>query len=240
MGIGLFLVKKLCNSLGYDVECRKSKLIANYNLPVSYYGTYAGEIDSIPFDKVDDETMRKVVNVSSPNIDWKIGKGESLLLLKERVYQNEFVITLKKDNSTKILLKHRKMKKILIIEDNGSLYTEIKNRLESKGYAVYYAYSYVSALDRLEEEKEDFSCIILDLQINPTGLSIEENEKYTALFGMAVLQYLLKDKTEEVKISWRKKIIIYSGYTMDLKNRSLYTPEWNLKNLTIIPKKQTA
>lgn len=108
MGIGLFLVKKLCNSLGYDVECRKSKLIANYNLPVSYYGTYAGEIDSIPFDKVDDETMRKVVNVSSPNIDWKIGKGESLLLLKERVYQNEFVITLKKDNSTKILLKHRK------------------------------------------------------------------------------------------------------------------------------------
>lgn len=129
------------------------------------------------------------------------------------------------------------MKKILIIEDNGSLYTEIKNRLESKGYAVYYAYSYVSALDRLEEEKEDFSCIILDLQINPTGLSIEENEKYTALFGMAVLQYLLKDKTEEVKISCRKKIIIYSGYTMDLKNRSLYTPEWNLKNLTIIPKK---
>lgn len=77
----------------------------------------------------------------------------------------------------------------------------------------------------------------MDLQINPTGLSIEENEKYTALFGMAVLQYLLKDKTEEVKISWRKKIIIYSGYTMDLKNRSLYTPEWNLKNLTIIPKK---
>lgn len=130
------------------------------------------------------------------------------------------------------------MKKILVVEDNGSLYTEIKNRLEStKEYVVYYAYSYISAVDRLEEENEDFDCIILDLQINPSGLNIAENEKYTALFGMAFLQHLLQNKTEEIKNSWRKKIIIYSGYTTDLKNRCSYTPEWDLKNITIIPKK---
>lgn len=107
MGIGLFLAKKLCDSLGYDIECKKSKLIAKYNLPVSYYSSLDGEIDS-HINKVDTETIRHVVNVSSPNIDWKIGKGEARLLFKDYIYQNEFVITLKKNNNTRFLLKHRK------------------------------------------------------------------------------------------------------------------------------------
>ncbi len=128
------------------------------------------------------------------------------------------------------------MKKILIIEDNGSLYSDVNSKLKDKGYTIYYAYSYISALDRLSEENEEFDCIILDLQINPTGLSIEDNEKYSTLFGMAVLFHLLKDKSEEIRHIWRKKIIIYSGYIDDLKSRSL-REDWDLSNLTIIPKK---
>ncbi len=105
MGIGLFLAKKLCDSLGYEIECKKSKLISKYNLPILYYGDCVNDEEDTISPSVDEDLMEKVVNQKSSAIDWKIGKSEYNLLLNEPIYQNEFLITIRKNHGIKQLLK---------------------------------------------------------------------------------------------------------------------------------------
>lgn len=132
------------------------------------------------------------------------------------------------------------MKKILIIEDNGSLFSEIESLLINNGYSIFYAYSYISALDRWQEENGSFDCIILDLQINPLGLSDEENNEYTPLFGMAFLDHIFQEKSLSEISKLRKKIIIFSGFTSELYSRGRINSKWRLDDLTVISKKSTS
>ena len=121
-------------------------------------------------------------------------------------------------------------RKVLIVEDDGMIYETIRNELDSD-FETVRASSYAAAIGRWEKEKESFDCIVLDLLINPLGLGLEEIDEYTPLFGMAVLDAFTKEKSEEEMLQIRKKTIIYSGYTRELRTRKFDT-----NNLEIIAK----
>jgi signal transduction histidine kinase len=89
MGIGLFLAKRMCEMLGYEIECKPSVRIADTNLPLEYhYAMQQGE--KIP--NLSKEQL-EVVNDRRDN-RWKIPKKEYEYSLNEPTYRNEFVITL--------------------------------------------------------------------------------------------------------------------------------------------------
>lgn len=105
------------------------------------------------------------------------------------------------------------MKKLLLIEDNGDLSYDIKSELMECGYEIKQADSYLSALGMWKRYEGKFDCILLDLNINPEGLSPEENSSYFPLIGLPFM----------LKIGWNKdfdkniKVVIYSGYINELK-----------------------
>jgi signal transduction histidine kinase len=94
MGIGLFLAKRMCEMLGYEVECKPSVWIADTNLPLEYhYAMQQGE-------KIPDlsKELLEVVNTVRDK-SWKLSKMEYEYSLNEPTYRNEFVITLIKKNN---------------------------------------------------------------------------------------------------------------------------------------------
>ena len=119
------------------------------------------------------------------------------------------------------------MKRILLVEDNGSLSIDLVKKIEELEYSVERVYSYISALGVWEEDQGNYDCIILDLQINPEGLSLERINIYTPLYGMAFLDKICEGKSQEEILTLYKKTIIYSGFVKELdafaqkNNRSL-------------------
>jgi CheY-like chemotaxis protein len=128
------------------------------------------------------------------------------------------------------------MKKILLVEDNGSYSKEVEKQLYSsiKDCDVTVAYSYIAALGWWEEEGE-FDCIILDLQINPTGLDISKYDEYAPLYGMAVLDEISTNLSENEKLKLYKKIVISSGFVANLRDW-LRTRQRRLGPIELIPK----
>jgi len=125
------------------------------------------------------------------------------------------------------------MERILFIEDDGELAKTISDKLYN--YIIEEVYSYATAIDAWEEYKEDFSCIILDLNITADKLDDDSLKKeYHGIHGILVLNAFCENKTpEEQKEIW-KKTVIYSAYTDKLKGKKIienapYIPE-------IIPK----
>lgn len=108
------------------------------------------------------------------------------------------------------------MKKILFIEDNGSVFEMLKNELDSS-----YEIERVRAVDEAmgaEEEFGPFDCYVVDLQILAFGLTLSEMSEFQDREGYAfVKNYLLKNKTnEEIKVL-KSKIIICSRYVLEFK-----------------------
>lgn len=122
------------------------------------------------------------------------------------------------------------MKRVLFIEDDGLIYETLRDELGSE-YDTVRVSSFAAAKGRWEREGDTFDCIVLDLMINPLGLELEETDKYTPLFGMAVLQYFMENRNEYEKTQIKKKTIIYSGYTGVLRDRGL-----DISNLECVPK----
>lgn len=125
---------------------------------------------------------------------------------------------------------------MLLIEDDGATTRDLSNRLENEfGCEIKHAYSYSSAIGLWEKYNGHFNCIVLDLNINPTGLDVVRLNKYDSLIGMAFLDDICDGKTEdEIKKIW-KKIVIYSGYIKELKNKEREFG-WQLKFLKLISK----
>lgn len=131
-------------------------------------------------------------------------------------------------------------KKILLVEDNGIVAETLIENFPH--YSVENPYSVVSAMD-CWEECGDFDCIIVDMQISPEGLSTEENGIYTPLFGMAFINKIFKESTPEKRQELKKKILIYSAFTKDLKYRSQNNSGdsiWNTQDITVYEKNVTS
>lgn len=122
------------------------------------------------------------------------------------------------------------MKRVLIVEDDGIVYEEIKNEL-GEGFETVRVSSYATAKGRWNREGQTFHCIVLDLLISPLGLTLEQTDIYTPLFGLAVLDAFTEGKSKDEIAQIRKKTIVYSGYTGELYRRN-----FNITNLEVIAK----
>lgn len=127
------------------------------------------------------------------------------------------------------------MKRILLVEDNGDTSYDIKSQLESFGYEIKQADSYLSALGMWRKYSGEFGCIILDLNISPEGLDDEDVSSY---FPISSLPFLLE-------IGWGNtptnaiKVVVYSGYVNDFKE-ICETKGISYSGIVIIEKKGTS
>jgi DNA-binding NtrC family response regulator len=93
--------------------------------------------------------------------------------------------------------------RVLLIEDEGSISEYLADKLEKKYECeVSIAYSYASAVGLWDKYAETFSCIILDLNIDPTGLKDDEFYKnknvniddYFPVYGILFLNKIYEGK----------------------------------------------
>ena len=129
-------------------------------------------------------------------------------------------------------------KRILLIEDDGLLTRDFKEDLIKIGYIVVDTYSYADAKDQWKNNNGLFDCIILDLNINPSGMDEMEYNKYFPVHGILVLDLFCDGLKPEESIRIWEKTIIYSGYTDYFPTKKSDFP-YN-KLLHIIPKKGTS
>lgn len=97
MGIGLFLVKKICNSMGYKIEF-KSSMLADYNIPILYRWKRQGNVSSIR--SVSQPVIDEVVNMDEiPEKVWYVEEPEFEAAIVQPTFRNEFCITINKIDS---------------------------------------------------------------------------------------------------------------------------------------------
>lgn len=101
MGIGLFLVKKICSSLGYTVEYN-SKELSEYNLPMYYHGKRQNKTAQLKLNDVSDSLIEEAVNKDLPDRAWNIEDFEFQTAINQPTYQNEFTVTLNPINNNLI------------------------------------------------------------------------------------------------------------------------------------------
>lgn len=101
MGIGLFLVKKICNSLGYTVKCKSEKL-SEYNLPMYYYGMKQNKAAQLKLNDVSDSLIEETVYKDLSAGVWNIEDFEFKAAINQSTYRNEFIVTLKPINNNLI------------------------------------------------------------------------------------------------------------------------------------------
>jgi len=101
-----------------------------------------------------------------------------------------------------------------LIEDDGDLAVEIKEKLNDDGnYDIKKATTYNAAIGMWKDYNECFDCIILDLNIDPEGLETEVQKDYFSVPGILVLKNFGKNKDgtekslEEQKAIWEKTIV---------------------------------
>lgn len=99
MGIGLFLVKKICTSMGYTISFKSEKL-STYNVPLYYY--YVKKMGkNSTLKTISQALIKEIVNEELIN-DWSIEDLEFDAAINSPTYRNEFIITLNKINSNLI------------------------------------------------------------------------------------------------------------------------------------------
>lgn len=99
MGIGLFLVKKICNSLGYTVKYNSEKL-SGHNLPMYYHGKRQNKTAQLK--DVSDSLIEEAVNKDLPDGAWNIEDFEFQAAINQPTYRNEFTVTLNPINNNLI------------------------------------------------------------------------------------------------------------------------------------------
>lgn len=105
-------------------------------------------------------------------------------------------------------------KKLLVVEDDGSVYKMLENALPS--FNIVRARAVDEACGAIEEDGL-FDCYVVDLNILATGLNLEEMAKYQRREGYAFLKnYLWKGTEEEVK-KLKSKTIICSRYVNEFR-----------------------
>ena len=103
MGIGLFIAKKLCNLLGYKVQCTDSALIDQYHLPAKFHyinqneeynknKDFSPEVLRLLQKDISNANKKTVIN--SDIDDWTIRDPELIELIAKPTYCNEFQVTI--------------------------------------------------------------------------------------------------------------------------------------------------
>lgn len=118
--------------------------------------------------------------------------------------------------------------KILLLEDRGSVSLSLENNLK-KTNKIFPAFSIYDANDKFN--KNDIDCIILDLNLDPNGLSDKDKEEtnYGVITGWVWFErYVLKKYP-----NFKKRVIIYSDYIEQLDESKFLSHNSVMK----IPKK---
>lgn len=101
MGIGLFLVKKICSSLKYKVDCMKSEKVHDIDLALQYCYCKQNNLNDVELPEgiinklktsVSNDLVRYVVNINADN--WEVTDDEVVKLLTRSIFKNEFQITI--------------------------------------------------------------------------------------------------------------------------------------------------
>lgn len=109
------------------------------------------------------------------------------------------------------------MKKILFVEDNGSVFEMMRNQLRDSNYQIVRARAVDEAIGTCEENGP-FDCYVVDLQILSYGLTLSKMAEFQNREGYAFIkEYLLKDKSPKDIKELKSKIIICSRYLLDFK-----------------------
>ena len=121
------------------------------------------------------------------------------------------------------------MTRILLVEDDYHMAERIKKEFDRKGWEYDRANKVVTAQEFFK--KNSYDCIIIDLMIDPLGLTLDEVDEYHPFFGWAWLRNYLLPQKEQTLID--KKTIIFSQFATGLR-KSKWKKE--LKDLIILSK----
>jgi CheY-like chemotaxis protein len=127
--------------------------------------------------------------------------------------------------------------KILVVEDDGSIYNMIKEQVDEDKYEFIRARNVSEAIGEYKNsEEEPFACYIVDLQIGSKGLTEKEMSDFFYYEGYAwIKNHVLEElASDEEKQNFKKKTIICSKYIPKFMEQ--YAQE-ELKDLTLISKK---
>lgn len=102
MGIGLFLAKRICNSLEYRVDCLKSFKVSDINLPMYFCYRNQNDLSKAKLSDFYKRILKReytqgitkfVVNEAAKD-NWEVTEKEIETILERPIYQNEFQITI--------------------------------------------------------------------------------------------------------------------------------------------------
>ncbi len=122
-------------------------------------------------------------------------------------------------------------KRVLIVEDQGTMYDALRNGVINVGHEVISAVQISEANYRFNNEDPHF--MILDCDVIPVGLTSEEiNESQTGRISgwIWLVNYILPKHP-----GWKSKVIVYSKFTHLLHK---YDKEYKNKGILILSKKE--
>ena len=102
--------------------------------------------------------------------------------------------------------------KILLLEDRGSVSYYMAEALRMNEHEVHDAYNINDA--QSEWETDEIDCVIVDLNLDPTGLSQKEIEETRG--GLLSGWIWLRDHVLQKNPEMRQRTVIYSEYVSDL------------------------
>ena len=118
---------------------------------------------------------------------------------------------------------------VLILEDRGSVSLRLARSLESEGHRVLRAFS-VAEANALREDAE-VDCFVVDLNMSPEGLTIEEIEQTGD--GIRTGWVWLKNYVFPGDETLRKRTIIYSAFLSEFRS---VVPADDRRNIRIYEK----
>lgn len=119
---------------------------------------------------------------------------------------------------------------ILILEDRGSVAFYMKEALEQQGHTVYSAYNIYDARSCLDNAW--ISCLIVDLNMPPVGLTEEQAAQTN--YGTFTGWLWLRDEVYPRYPGLRPRTILYSEYLTDFH---MMMPEEDLTGVTLMDKR---
>ena len=105
--------------------------------------------------------------------------------------------------------------RILIVEDNYYMVDLLKNEFDEKEWIYDVANKVAVAIDLYS--KNQYDCFIIDLYVDPIGLTEDEFNHFYPYYGWAWFYNYVIKPNESIASQLTKKAIIYSKYANQFK-----------------------